>query len=68
MASGIKCSVYDSQFKGKKGLGEEMAEKEWPPRWVQTQEKPKAAYVYVMGNLLNLWYISISAVCGNIYK
>jgi hypothetical protein len=27
MASGIKCSVYDSQFKGKTGLGEEMAEK-----------------------------------------
>jgi hypothetical protein len=25
MASGIKCSVYDSQFKGKLGLGEEMA-------------------------------------------
>jgi len=32
MTSGIKCSVYDSQFKGKMGLGEEMAEKKWPPR------------------------------------
>ena len=27
MASGIKCSVYDSQFKGKMALGEEMAKK-----------------------------------------
>ena len=32
MASGIKCSVYDSQFKGKMGLGEEMAEKKTPPK------------------------------------
>jgi len=35
------------------GLGEEMAENEWPPRLVQTQEKTKAAYVCVMGNVLN---------------
>jgi len=53
MGSGIKCSVYDSQFKGKMGLGDEMTEKEWPPRRVQTQEKTKVAYVCVMGNVLN---------------
>jgi hypothetical protein len=32
MASEIKCSVYDSQFKGKMALGEEIAKKKKSPR------------------------------------